>query len=234
MITLEQVEKLRERADVSYEDAKSALEITQGDLLEAVIYLEKQGKIEGPEMNSYNTRTGSAREDDDEVNYGRKGRKPYHRHGRSYNYDHHDRHDHYEQYKRQGPTIGQQMHYFWHKFCELVRKTNANQFEISRDGRSLISMPVTLLIVSLVFFFWVTLPLLIIALFFGCRYRFTGPDFGRDTINNVMNQAAETANSIKRSVMENEGSRDAYHEDAEYGDEDGHLEIKLSLNSDDE
>ena len=180
MITLEQVEKLKERANVSYEDARSALEITDGDLLEAVIYLERQGKIRGPEMNSYNTQGGP------------KERRYHH---------HSSNRDERGCCSYQGPTIRQQMHYFWRKLCELIRKTNSNQFEISRDGRSLISMPVTLLIISIICFFWVTLPMLIIALFFGCRYRFTGPDFGKDSINNVMNQAADTAQNLKFSVM---------------------------------
>ena len=131
-------------------------------------------------MNSYNTQGGP------------RERRNYH---------HNTKRDNPDRCEYQGPTIRQQMRYFWRKFCELVRKTNTNQFEISRDGRSLISMPVTLLIISIICFFWVTLPLLIIALFFGCRYRFTGPDFGKDSINSVMNQAADTAQSIKSSVI---------------------------------
>lgn len=40
-VTLEKVDMIRERMDVSYEIAKEALEICQGDVLEALIYLEK-------------------------------------------------------------------------------------------------------------------------------------------------------------------------------------------------
>ena len=38
-ITLEQVERLREKADVSYGQAKAALEYSGGNLLDAIIYL---------------------------------------------------------------------------------------------------------------------------------------------------------------------------------------------------
>ena len=38
-ITLEQVERLREKADVSYGQAKQALEYSGGNLLDALIYL---------------------------------------------------------------------------------------------------------------------------------------------------------------------------------------------------
>ncbi len=44
MDEFEKVEKLRSRANVSYEEAKEALNATNGDLLDAMIYLEKQGK----------------------------------------------------------------------------------------------------------------------------------------------------------------------------------------------
>ena len=44
-ITLEQVERLREKAAVSYGQAKAALEYSGGNLLDALIYLEEKGAI---------------------------------------------------------------------------------------------------------------------------------------------------------------------------------------------
>lgn len=38
MTTLEQVEKLCAMANISYEEAKAALDAAKGDLLEAIIY----------------------------------------------------------------------------------------------------------------------------------------------------------------------------------------------------
>ncbi len=40
----EMTEKLRERANVSYEEAKEALELNEWDMLEAIVYLEREGK----------------------------------------------------------------------------------------------------------------------------------------------------------------------------------------------
>lgn len=51
MITLEQVEKLKSVAGVSYNEAKEALDQTQGDILEAVLLLERAGKVKKPENN---------------------------------------------------------------------------------------------------------------------------------------------------------------------------------------
>ncbi len=44
-VTLEEIDLLRKRADVSYEDAKEALEKFEGDMVEALVYLEKENKI---------------------------------------------------------------------------------------------------------------------------------------------------------------------------------------------
>lgn len=44
-ITLEQVDLLMQRANVSYTEAKEALEQCDGDIVEALLYLEKAEKI---------------------------------------------------------------------------------------------------------------------------------------------------------------------------------------------
>ena len=44
-ITLEQVEQLRERSNCSYEEAKIALENSGGNILDALILLEKAGLV---------------------------------------------------------------------------------------------------------------------------------------------------------------------------------------------
>ncbi|MBU3159981.1 DUF4342 domain-containing protein [Clostridium frigoris] len=48
-INLDQIDELRKRANVSYEDAKNALEQNEGNLIESLIYLEKQNKIKPDE-----------------------------------------------------------------------------------------------------------------------------------------------------------------------------------------
>ena len=55
MDNFEKVEKLREKANVTFEEAKAALEEANGDLLDAMILLEKQGKAES-QRESYSTK----------------------------------------------------------------------------------------------------------------------------------------------------------------------------------
>ncbi|MEG0014585.1 MAG: DUF4342 domain-containing protein [Cellulosilyticaceae bacterium] len=51
-ITLEQIDLLMNRAQVSYTDAKEALEATDGDILEALLWLEKNKKVNTAPTNA--------------------------------------------------------------------------------------------------------------------------------------------------------------------------------------
>lgn len=56
MTNFEMVEKLKEKANVSYEEAKEALERNNWDLLDAMVYLEQQGKVKHKAEAEYSTR----------------------------------------------------------------------------------------------------------------------------------------------------------------------------------
>ena len=52
----EMVEKLRAKANVSYEEAKAALEKSDWDMLDALVLLESEGKVkDAPEAKEYTT-----------------------------------------------------------------------------------------------------------------------------------------------------------------------------------
>ncbi|OGO77982.1 MAG: hypothetical protein A2Y23_12050 [Clostridiales bacterium GWB2_37_7] len=53
--TLKQIDELRKRAAVSYSDAKEALENCNGDMLEALVYLEKNNKSQTAKTTSMKT-----------------------------------------------------------------------------------------------------------------------------------------------------------------------------------
>ncbi len=180
MATLEQVEKLRERANVSFEEAKAALDASGGDVLEALILLEKQGKVNPPSGGGYYSSKDSSE--------GEKGKENAYQEANGG--------------EKRGESFGDMMRRFG-RFCAgLFRKGNSNFFEAEKDGKVIVSVPVTLLVISLVFFFWVIFPLAIIGLFCGFRYHFRGHELGREAVNKVMDSASDTAESIKRSLGE--------------------------------
>ena len=49
------VEKLKNEANISYEEAKSALEKSNWDILDAFVYLEEMGKVQKPSVNIFYT-----------------------------------------------------------------------------------------------------------------------------------------------------------------------------------
>ena len=173
-ITLEQVERLREKADVSYAQAKEALEYSGGNLLDALIYLEEKGAIPRPEGAYYSTRgesTASTQESRADV-------LP----------------ELVREEKRARPKTG--------IFRRIRYALLDNELEIWRRDQPVTALPVLILILLLVFAFWVTVPLLILGLFLGFRYRFSGPDLERDSINDVMGSVADGAAGLGRQVMD--------------------------------
>lgn len=52
MINLSLIDKLQKQANVSFEDAKEALEMTEWDVLDAYVWLQAQGRIDSLPMES--------------------------------------------------------------------------------------------------------------------------------------------------------------------------------------
>jgi len=181
MTELEKVEKLREKANVSFAEAKEALDKSGGDILDALIYLENQGKVtvpagggffSGADLPAQQERTSS---------------------GNSEKSNHHG---------GSGEEFADLMKRFG-KFClKMFNKGLNNYLEASKGDQHLFSCPILIVILLAMFFFWVTIPLFVISLFCGFRYRFTGADLGRDSVNNMMDSASDIVDDVKRSFTE--------------------------------
>lgn len=173
MATIEQVERLREKANVTYDEAKAALEACNNDLLDAIIYLEKQGKVKG-EGGFYSSASSSKSRSSAEIPT--------------------------EESEEEKPGFSDLLRRFGRLCMKLVRKGNENILEIYRNGELRTSMPVNVLVLLLIVAFWITIPLLILGLFFGFRYRFNGPDLGRNVVNDPMDSVANAAQELKNSI----------------------------------
>ena len=173
-ITLEQVERLREKANVTYAQAKEALEYSGGNLLDALIYLEEQGAIPRAEGTYYSTRTEGESEFREEPDIPLPAPIPE------------------AGPERPRPSLFQRIRYL------LLD----NELEIWRKEKPVTSLPVLILLLMLIFAFYVTVPLLIAGLFFGFRYRFSGPDLEREELNQVMGSVADGAAGLGRQVMD--------------------------------
>ena len=180
-ITLEQVDRLRERADVTFEEAKAALEHSGGDLLDALIWLERQGKTTAPAGGFYSTR-GTAAPRSDFVKHTAEPSA---------------------QQQETAQDQGGQRESFGGWVRSMLNKGMENSIQVERSGKVLLSVPILIGILLLAVAFWIMVPLLIIGLFLGCRYHFCGPDLGRDDVNQVMDKVTDTAEDIKNNVKQN-------------------------------
>jgi hypothetical protein len=182
MATLEQVEKLREKANVSFEEAKAALEACNDDLLDAIIYLERQGRVTPPAGGGYYSSTGTAEEQGYYAgNTAGAGGPCRPNHG----------------------SFKESMGKFGRFLAKVFNIGNTNYLEARKNGEVLFSVPVTALALLLIFFFWVTVPLFILSLFFGFRYTFVGNELGTEPVNKVMDGASNTVDDIKKDFSGN-------------------------------
>lgn len=173
-ITLEQVERLRERADLSYEEARAVLEEAEGSLLDALILLERQGRLRpgAGESAHYSTRPsgeGEAAGAQSQQDGGQQEPPQF--------------------FGLALVTDGEGAGRF---FRNLLRRSLENSLEVYRREELMVAIPLLIAALLLLLAFWVCLPLLVIGLAAGCRYRLAGPDFDRSPAGERVNQAAST------------------------------------------
>lgn len=168
MTDLEKVEKLRERANVSYEEAKTALEQCNGDLLEAMVLLERQGKVKAPEKSTYST---SYEEQKEYISVAQK----------------------VEESNEDKKTFGSKLKDFIKK---LWKKGNDNYFCVSKDDGELFRIPAWVFVLIIILTWQLSLIAMVVALFFGCKYSFVGKD-EMGTVNKAFDKASDIADKVK-------------------------------------
>lgn len=168
MDQINKVEKLRQKANISYEEAKAALERSNWDLLDALVDLESQGKLEQEQKEHFTTRP-----------------EP-------------------QPQAEQGQDFRGSFTKFFAYIAELINKANVIQMDVTKRGKVVLSMPLTVLLLLLVFLFWWVLPAMTIGLFLGFRYSFRGHKV-TDNVNKAMDKAAQAAENLKSNINRDEG-----------------------------
>jgi len=182
-VTLEQTERLREKSGASYTDCKEALERSGGDLLEALLDLERQGKSRtAGQGGSFTTQPGAA---NPSPGGGALAAAPAGAQAGS---------------GRKRTDWGAALRRAWETFLNLFRHASANRLEVWRKEALFTSVPVAVVIILTVAVPWITLPLILVGLFIGCRYRFAGPDLGKEAVNDLMDNVSATVDDMVDQV----------------------------------
>ena len=169
---LEKVEKLRERANVTYEEAKAALEANNWDLLDAMVALEKAGKTESPKQERYSTSYDQQSEFIPVVKT-------------------------VEEQKNDKPEFGKSIRNGLRRFWEICKE---NSFCCNYHGKNVFTIPMIGAVLILLFSWHVTIPVILISLAFGVRYSFEGKDDLKQA-NDFMENAGAAAESLKESLV---------------------------------
>jgi len=179
MEEFEKVERLVEKANVSYEDAKKALEEAGGDMLDAMICLEKAGKVKSPAQSSYNTQgeQGSKYRDvADAVNRSEDSKAK-------------------SVFKSIGEFLG-----------KAVKYTMDNYFMVLKGHEEIMKLPLWAAIILLLIGWEILLIVMVISLFFDCRYKIVGKNNAGE-VNEFFDQAADLAGKAKEKFAEQTESK---------------------------
>ena len=171
----EMAELLSQKAGVSLEEARAALEENNWDMLDAMVALERANKTAGPAVNMETAAgTGDANPVRPVKNVSNKKIDPIFSNGFA--------------------TI-------WGYMKKLFRISLDNDFVVIRRDKQILAMPVLVPVILLFASFGLMLVVLIAGLFLGCQYRFEGRQLGRDDINSAMGKMSDLAEGIKESLQ---------------------------------
>lgn len=172
MVDFEKVEKLVQKANVSYEDAKNALEAANGDMLDAIIALEKAGKV-----NSQASFTTTSPESSPYKDVPAVVDQTNKTEGKSF-------------FKDLGAAIKRGFRY-----------TVDNSVRVVRNDVEVIKLPLWISIIAMLAAWELLLIVIVISLFFDCRYSVVGKDDANE-VNRVIDQASTFAGKVKESWNE--------------------------------
>ena len=174
MDNFEKVERLVAKANVSYEDAKKALDEANGDMLDAIIILEKQGKVKKPEQSVYTTNYEQQGNFTDVPSAVQKSNNT--------------------EAKSVFKSIGDGLK-------KAFKYTVDNSLKITKKNETIIKLPLWIAIILLLAAWELLIIVMIISLFFDCKYSIEGKNDSKE-VNDILNQASDLAGKAKDSFNE--------------------------------
>lgn len=184
-ITPEQVEKVVRYARVSREEARRALERAGGSPLDAVLALEGEGKAPSTPGGSWSTRTGAPP--------GERIAAPAVPPGEG---------------RRSPPRMRS---YTAREVAEALRGLALNCVKVSVDiwrGDDLLAgVPLVVCVLLFIVAGQLMLPLALVGLVLGCRYRLSGWEGDAAGVNRALDQAAQAVSAWVERARERWGAR---------------------------
>ena len=197
MENYQKVEQLVNKAGCSYEDAKTALEGCEWDMLDAVISLEREGKIskETAEQKTEEPIEIIPEVSADKVSGNNSQQITYvYAEGQGGNNAGGENTDNSQKEPKGVRKL-------WNRIKSILM--NNRMLVFKSNGQQIVDLPIVIPLIALIAFFWATLILAGVAMVFGCRFHFEGEDLGKTTINNTMDKATDYAEKVRNDFSKN-------------------------------
>jgi len=179
-VSIELIDELRSRVNVSYEEAKRVLEENDGDLISSIIQLEKEKKLNEPnkeetENQQFKSRKNKTKTD---ANYEKRYKEAYSKH--------------------------EKVRENRHKECKsFFQKLFGLKFTVKNtEDKQIISMPFVLLILLCIPLFWLIAGLVIVGYFMGYRMDISGDKSTANDFEDLGRKAKDMANAVKNEFSE--------------------------------
>lgn len=179
MEKLKLVDKLKDKANISYEEAKNALENSNWDMLDAMLYLEEHGRVKKPSVSIFYT-------NESKESYTSQGEVANIREDKEGN-----------NFKSKNNFEG-----IFEAICKAIDTLNNIFVEIRRSNKVILKIPLTVWILLLFFAFWIVIPLIIVGLFFDVEFLVSSKKVNVDKINKVFNEISKMVKDIKRKFTD--------------------------------
>ena len=176
MENIKLIEKLKNKTNISYEEAKDVLENSNWDILDAMLYLEEKNKIKKPSVSIFYT---------NENNESYKAVERINNKIEKKNYN---------KSKKVNSFEG-----IFEILCKVIDNCNNIFLKIERENVVFLKVPLTVIILLLLFAFWIVIPLVIVLLFFDIEFSLSGKTIGIDKVNNIFKMISKNIKRLKRS-----------------------------------
>ncbi|MEG1009908.1 MAG: ubiquitin [Clostridia bacterium] len=168
------VDTLRDKTNISYEEAKRVLENNNWDILDAMLYLEEHGRVKKPSISIF---------------YTNEYKESYINQKEVVNIK--------EERDNNNSKSRNNFDGIFEAICKAIDTCNNIFVEIRRRGRVLLKLQLTVLILLLFFAFWIIIPLMTVGLFFDIEFLVLAKSVNTDKVNKVFSEISKNVQNIK-------------------------------------
>ena len=187
MDNFEKIEQLVSKTGCSYEDAKTALEGCGWNMIDAVVRLEKEGKLLKQSAAQKTADSGERIPEAAPSDLGADSSRTESRGEKAAAGN-----------AAGGEGKAKREFKLWKRVKGIM--LNNRMVMLRSNGQQVMDVPIVAPVIALIIFFWATLALAVVAMVFGFRFHFEGEDLGKTNINSTMDKATDYAEKVRNDL----------------------------------